>query len=76
MNQSDLPEEPVYYRRVQCPRLRCRSTDCPVTRTAKPIRYHKCRKSGHCFKSVQAPLIPPDALANSSNTSRRSSGSA
>lgn len=38
MNESDLIDRPVYYRVIQCPRLRCRSTECRVTRTKKPIR--------------------------------------
>jgi ribosomal protein S27E len=41
----------VVYRPVRCPE--CRSIDVPVTHTAVPIRYHKCRSCGETFKSVE-----------------------
>lgn len=41
----------VPYRPVRCPQ--CQGTDCPVTSTRKPVRYHKCRSCGKTFKSVE-----------------------
>lgn len=55
----EIDHSTIYYVLVQCPVKRCRSTQCPVTHTDEPIRNHKCQQCGHCFKSVQAPLIPP-----------------
>lgn len=52
----DVPA--VDYVPVRCPGQRCRSLDCPAynvqpaERTHR-IRYHKCRKCGKTFKSVE-----------------------
>lgn len=44
-------EEMVPYGTTTCPA--CKSTNVEVIRTAKPIRYHKCRDCGNHFKSYQ-----------------------
>ncbi|HUW32602.1 MAG TPA: hypothetical protein VM223_13410 [Planctomycetota bacterium] len=50
------PELPgVIYRPLRCPG--CRSKDAPVYSTTnertRVIRYHRCRKCGRTFKSVE-----------------------
>lgn len=41
----------VIYHVIVCPVCKCRN--CPVVKTEKPIRYHKCNDCGHNFKSVE-----------------------
>jgi len=41
----------VIYSAVRCPQ--CGSRDVPVTHSALPVRYHRCRQCGHNFKSVE-----------------------
>jgi len=43
--------KPVIYHVVKCPV--CDSAKCPVVRTVRPVRYHKCVDCGHRFKSVE-----------------------
>lgn len=43
----------VYYVKVKCPNRKCRSEDCPVYSTDLPFRYHKCRRCGLNFKSIE-----------------------
>lgn len=42
----------VTYHIIRCPE--CSSEDTVVTRTMRPIRYHRCRGCGANFKSVEA----------------------
>ena len=51
--QEDEPEVDglTYYHVVRCPS--CGSKDTKVTSTRKPIRHHKCKECGHCFKSTE-----------------------
>jgi DNA-directed RNA polymerase subunit RPC12/RpoP len=44
-------EATVIYNPIRCPS--CRSTDVPVTHTAAPVRYHRCRNCTNTFKSVE-----------------------
>ena len=41
----------VVFVAVRCPE--CRSTDTPVTHSALPVRYHRCKFCGNTFKSVE-----------------------
>ena len=36
---------------IRCPK--CKSTKTSVTKTCRPIRYHKCSDCGYNFKSVE-----------------------
>ncbi len=45
------PTRVVPYTPVRCPE--CDSTECPVYKTKKPDRYHKCRNCGESFKSKE-----------------------
>ena len=49
--QESRPPAGVTYHLVSCPK--CDSTDTRITKTARPIRRHKCRACGHPFKSVE-----------------------
>lgn len=42
----------VIYHVIRCPV--CDSKKTKIARTARPIRWHKCIKCGHTFKSVEA----------------------
>ena len=42
----------VIYRPVRCPK--CGSVKTKVTSTRRPVRHHKCKDCGECFKSVEA----------------------
>ena len=53
------PRDPdcVLWTRVRCPH--CGSEDCPVYDSSHvPVRYHKCRKCGKNFKSVEKNYTP------------------
>lgn len=41
----------VTFHVVRCPL--CQSEETKVTSTQRPVRYHKCEKCGHNFKSVE-----------------------
>lgn len=41
----------VIFTPVLCPQ--CGSPDVPVTHSALPVRYHRCRGCGNTFKSVE-----------------------
>jgi uncharacterized protein with PIN domain len=41
----------VSFQAIRCPS--CRSTDVPVTHSALPVRYHRCRQCQTTFKSVE-----------------------
>lgn len=41
----------VTYHVVRCPA--CRSDETRVTSTRRPLRYHKCDRCGHSFKSTE-----------------------
>jgi len=47
-----LEDQAVLYRPVVCPK--CGGSNCPVTKTARPKRWHRCRDCGHGFRSVEA----------------------
>lgn len=53
IESDDPPREDgvVRYVLVRCPE--CGSSDTAITRTSRPIRYHKCRACNHAFKSVE-----------------------
>ena len=51
--ETDQPK-PVAYRastRLQCPS--CGSSRTVITSSPRPVRHHKCRDCGHCFKSCE-----------------------
>jgi transcription elongation factor Elf1 len=48
-DQTDYPGVP--YTPARCPR--CQSGDAPVQHTSGRTRYHRCRKCGLNFKSVE-----------------------
>lgn len=43
--------EVVLYHKLRCPK--CKSDKVSVYVTKRPLRYHKCKKCGHRFKSVE-----------------------
>ena len=45
------PSQVVIYYIIRCPK--CGSEKTSVSRTLRPIRYHKCGDCGHNFKSVE-----------------------
>jgi len=45
------PDRGVIYHVIRCPA--CGGTNTRVSRTARPIRYHKCSDCEHTFKSVE-----------------------
>ena len=45
----------VAYHIICCPA--CHSDDTHITRTVRPVRYHKCRACDHTFKSHE--VRPP-----------------
>lgn len=45
------PDRGVTYQVIRCPA--CRSDETRVTRTMRPIRYHKCEACGNNFKSSE-----------------------
>jgi transposase-like protein len=48
---DDSLEYGVRYVPVKCPRCKSKNVMCYASRI--PVRYHKCRKCGTCFKSVE-----------------------
>ena len=50
INTGDKIRTIIWYV-IKCPR--CGSTKAPVTKTCRPIRYHKCSDCGYNFKSVE-----------------------
>lgn len=49
--EDDILLVAVTYVPTCCPK--CQSPDTKITRTDKPVRYHKCTECGQNFKSVQ-----------------------
>ena len=50
INTGDKVRTIIWYV-IKCPK--CKSTKVPVTKTCRPIRYHKCSDCGYNFKSVE-----------------------
>jgi predicted RNA-binding Zn-ribbon protein involved in translation (DUF1610 family) len=48
--QTQEPPKGVVRHALRCPS--CDSTEVRVTRSKKPVRYHKCQDCGWTFKSV------------------------
>lgn len=50
---SEVEEPPgvTYYHLVKCPE--CGSDKTKITSTRRPIRHHKCKSCGGCFKSTE-----------------------
>lgn len=44
-------EYAVVFTPVKCPRCKTKNTSC--YKSSKPIRYHKCKKCGLNFKSIE-----------------------
>jgi len=56
-NPADDKSQVVEYIRLRCPE--CNSTNCPVYSSRDlPVRYHKCGKCGHTFKSIELNYQP------------------
>jgi len=49
--ESPIRHDVVLYHVIHCPK--CGGDNVPVVTTRRPIRYHKCKKCGYCFKSVE-----------------------
>lgn len=55
--RSDQPKpKPVRYQILCCPA--CGSEKVRVTKTERPVRHHKCRDCGECFKTVEEKQRP------------------
>ncbi len=49
--KEEIDNYAVIFYPIKCPK--CRSKDVGRYKSALPIRYHKCKKCGHNFKSIE-----------------------